>query len=103
MFKNFTHGHIERNVILLAVLMTLIGFNLIGAFEIGGRLQGVGDELASRSGPVGAFMTGALAVVVATPCTAPFMGAAMGYALTQPPAAALSIFGMPRPAVSWIT
>lgn len=79
-------------VILLAVLMTLIGFNLIGAFEIGGRLQGVGDGLASRSGPVGAFMTGALAVVVATPCTAPFMGAAMGYALTQPPAAALSIF-----------
>jgi len=79
-------------VILLAVLMTLIGFNLIGAFEIGGKLQGVGDGLASRSGPVGAFMTGALAVVVATPCTAPFMGAAMGYALTQPPAAALSIF-----------
>ncbi|PZR96426.1 MAG: thiol:disulfide interchange protein [Stutzerimonas stutzeri] len=79
-------------VILLAVLMTLIGFNLIGAFEIGGRLQGVGDGLASRSGPVGAFMTGALAVIVATPCTAPFMGAAMGYALTQPPAAALSIF-----------
>lgn len=79
-------------VILLAVLMTLIGFNLIGAFEIGGKLQGVGDGLASRSGPVGAFMTGALAVVVATPCTAPFMGAAMGYALTQPPVAALSIF-----------
>jgi thiol:disulfide interchange protein len=79
-------------VILLAVLMTLIGFNLLGAFEIGGKLQGVGDGLASRGGPVGAFMTGVLAVVVATPCTAPFMGAAMGYALTQPPAAALSIF-----------
>ncbi|WP_332680783.1 protein-disulfide reductase DsbD family protein [Bosea sp. (in: a-proteobacteria)] len=79
-------------VILLAVLMSLIGFNLIGAFEIGGRVQGLGDGLASRSGPLGAFMTGALAVVVATPCTAPFMGAAMGYALTQPPAAALSIF-----------
>lgn len=79
-------------VILLAVLMALIGFNLIGAFEIGGRLQGMGDGLASRGGPLGAFMTGALAVIVATPCTAPFMGAAMGYALTQPPAAALSIF-----------
>lgn len=79
-------------VILLAVLMALIGFNLIGAFEIGGRLQGLGDGLASRGGPLGAFMTGALAVVVATPCTAPFMGAAMGYALTQPPAAALAIF-----------
>lgn len=79
-------------VILLAVLMTLIGFNLIGAFEIGGKVQGLGDGLASRGGPLGAFMTGALAVVVATPCTAPFMGAAMGYALTQPPVAALSIF-----------
>lgn len=79
-------------VVLLAVLMALIGFNLIGAFEIGGRLQGLGDGLASRGGPLGAFMTGALAVVVATPCTAPFMGAAMGYALTQPPAAALAIF-----------
>ncbi|WP_210201537.1 protein-disulfide reductase DsbD domain-containing protein [Bosea sp. CS1GBMeth4] len=79
-------------VILLAALMTLIGFNLIGAFEIGGRLQGMGDGLASRGGPLGAFMTGVLAVVVATPCTAPFMGAAMGYALTQPPAAALAIF-----------
>ena len=79
-------------VILLAVLMSLIGFNLLGAFEIGGKVQGIGDGLASRGGPVGAFMTGALAVVVATPCTAPFMGAAMGYALTQPPVAALSIF-----------
>lgn len=79
-------------VILLAVLMTLIGFNLLGIFEIGGRLQGLGDGLASRGGPLGAFMTGALAVIVATPCTAPFMGAAMGYALTQPPAAALAIF-----------
>lgn len=79
-------------VILLAVLMALIGFNLLGAFEIGGRLQGLGDGLASRGGPLGAFMTGALAVIVATPCTAPFMGAAMGYALTQPPAAALAIF-----------
>lgn len=79
-------------VILLAVLMALIGFNLLGAFEIGGSVQGLGDGLASRGGPLGAFMTGTLAVVVATPCTAPFMGAAMGYALTQPPAMALSIF-----------
>ncbi len=79
-------------VILLAVLMALIGFSLLGAFEIGGSVQGFGDGLVSRGGPLGAFMTGALAVVVATPCTAPFMGAAMGYALTQPPAMALAIF-----------
>ncbi len=79
-------------VIALAVVMVLIGLNLIGAFEIGGSVVGVGDGLASRGGRLGAFMTGVLAVVVATPCTAPFMGAAMGYAVTQPPALALSVF-----------
>lgn len=79
-------------VIALAVVMVLIGLNLIGAFEIGGSVVGLGDGLASRGGRLGAFMTGALAVVVATPCTAPFMGAAMGYAVTQPPALALSVF-----------
>lgn len=79
-------------VIALAVIMALIGFNLLGAFEIGGSVQGVGQGLASSGGRMGAFVTGALAVVVATPCTAPFMGAAMGYALTQAPAVALSVF-----------
>ncbi|WP_210179615.1 protein-disulfide reductase DsbD family protein [Bosea sp. PAMC 26642] len=79
-------------VIALAVVMTLIGFNLLGAFEVGTSVQGVGHGLASRGGRVGAFMTGALAVVVATPCTAPFMGAAMGYAVTQPPALGLAVF-----------
>lgn len=79
-------------VIALAVVMVLIGLNLIGAFEIGGSVAGLGDGLASRGGRLGAFMTGALAVVVATPCTAPFMGAAMGYAVTQPPALGLSVF-----------
>ena len=73
-------------VIALAVVMTLIGFNLLGAFELGTSAGGVGQDLASRGGRVGAFMTGALAVIVATPCTAPFMGAAMGFAVTQPPA-----------------
>lgn len=79
-------------VIALAVIMTLIGFNLLGAFEVGASAGGVGQGLASRGGRVGAFMTGALAVVVATPCTAPFMGAAMGYAVTQPPAIGLAVF-----------
>lgn len=79
-------------VIALAVIMALIGFNLLGAFEVGSSVQGVGHGLASGGGRMGAFMTGALAVIVATPCTAPFMGAAMGYALTQPPALALSVF-----------
>lgn len=79
-------------VIGLAVVMTLIGINLLGAFEVGTSAAGVGQGLASRGGRLGAFMTGALAVIVATPCTAPFMGAAMGYAVTQPPALALAIF-----------
>lgn len=79
-------------VIALAVVMVLIGLNLLGAFEIGTSVTGLGDGLASRGGRLGAFMTGVLAVVVATPCTAPFMGAAMGYAVTQPPAVALSVF-----------
>lgn len=79
-------------VIALAVVMVLIGLNLLGAFEIGASITGVGDGLASRGGRFGAFMTGVLAVVVATPCTAPFMGAAMGYAVAQPPAVALSVF-----------
>ena len=53
-------------------------------FEIGGRFTGVGQGLAARSGVTGAFFTGVLAVVVATPCTAPFMAAALGFALSQP-------------------
>ncbi len=79
-------------VIALAVVMTLIGLNLLGAFEIGTSAAGVGHGLASRGGRLGAFMTGVLAVVVATPCTAPFMGAAIGYAVTQPPLLGLSVF-----------
>ncbi len=79
-------------VIVLAVVMVLIGLNLLGAFEIGTSIQGVGQNLSGAKGRSGAFATGALAVVVATPCTAPFMGAAMGFALTQPPAVALSVF-----------
>jgi len=79
-------------VIGLALLMFLVGLNLLGAFELGGSLQNIGSGLASKSGPVGAFFTGVLAVVVASPCTAPFMGGALGFAATQPPIAALSVF-----------
>ena len=79
-------------VIVLAVVMVLIGLNLLGAFEIGTSVQGVGQKLAGAKGRTGAFATGALAVIVATPCTAPFMGAAMGFALTQPLAIAFSVF-----------
>jgi thiol:disulfide interchange protein DsbD len=79
-------------VAVLALLMFAVALNLSGVFEVGTSLQGVGSGLATRQGLVGAFFTGALAVVVAAPCTAPFMGPALGWALTQTPAAALTVF-----------
>ncbi len=71
--------------LLIVYLFFIIGLNLAGLFEIGGgRLAGMGQGLVARGGGTGAFFTGVLAVVVATPCTAPFMAAALGFALTQP-------------------
>ncbi len=75
----------------LAYLLFAVGLNLSGLFEIGGAL-GLGGRLAGRSGAVGAFAMGALAVVVATPCTAPFMATALGFALVQPPTVTLAVF-----------
>src|SRR5262249_34259143 len=66
----------------LALLFFAIGLNLLGAFEITFG-QSAGAGLAARGGDLGAFFTGALAVVAATPCTAPFMAGAIGAALTQ--------------------
>ncbi|WP_414694023.1 protein-disulfide reductase DsbD family protein [Phenylobacterium sp.] len=79
-------------VAVLALLMLAVALNLSGLFEVGTSLQGAGSGLASRGGALGAFFTGALAVVVAAPCTAPFMGPALGWALTQTPGAALAVF-----------
>ncbi|MCQ4165981.1 protein-disulfide reductase DsbD family protein [Tahibacter harae] len=79
-------------VAALAYLMVAMGLSLSGAFVIGARLMGVGQSLAGGGGARGAFFTGVLACVVASPCTAPFMGPALGFALTQPAAAALAVF-----------
>ena len=79
-------------VAVLALLMLGVALNLSGLFEVGTSLQGAGTGLASRGGLAGAFFTGALAVIVAAPCTAPFMGPALGWALTQTPVAALTVF-----------
>ena len=79
-------------VLALALLTAAIGFNLLGTFELPLILTGTGDGLTRRDGGWGAFFTGALAVVVASPCTAPFMGAALGYALGRPPAEAAAVF-----------
>ena len=77
--------------LLIAYLFFTIGLNLSGVFEVGGRLAGVGQGLAARGGTAGAFFTGVLAVIVATPCTAPFMAAALGFALSQPAPATLAV------------
>jgi thiol:disulfide interchange protein len=79
-------------VAVLCLLMLAVALNLSGLFEVGTSLQGAGSGLASKGGAAGAFFTGALAVVVAAPCTAPFMGPALGWALTQPALAALVVF-----------
>ncbi len=79
-------------VAALALIMLAVGLNLSGVFEIGASAQGVGQGIASRSDLIGAFATGALAVVVAAPCTAPLMAPAIGWALVQPPLEALLVF-----------
>ncbi len=79
-------------VTALAYILFTLGLSLSGLLVIGSRLAGAGHGLAARPGYAGSFFTGALATVAATPCTAPFMGAAVGYALTQPPVAALAVF-----------
>src|SRR6185312_11858170 len=73
-----------------ALLIFAVGLNLSGVFEVGSVT--VGDSLAQRGGATGAFFTGVLAVAVAAPCTAPFMAAALGFALTQSVVSALLIF-----------
>lgn len=79
-------------VTLIAWLLFAVGLNLSGVFSIGGGFAGVGQSLAARSGYAGSIFTGVLAAVVATPCTAPFMGAAIGFAMSQPPATLMAIF-----------
>ena len=69
-----------------------VGLALSGVLEIGGALAGAGQGLAARRGHLGSFFTGLLAVVVATPCTAPFMGAALAASLTAPAPAAMATF-----------
>ncbi|MGI4959550.1 MAG: protein-disulfide reductase DsbD family protein [Janthinobacterium lividum] len=73
-------------------LLFLVGLNLVGAFEVGGSLTGAGQELAGRRGHVGDFATGLLAVLVATPCTAPFMAGALAGALSAPALVGMSVF-----------
>jgi thiol:disulfide interchange protein len=79
-------------VTLMIYLLLAVGLNLSGVFEIGGGLAGVGDGLTQGEGYSASFFTGVLTTLVATPCTAPFMAAAVGAALTQSALNALCIF-----------
>ena len=79
-----------RIIFVLLALVTVIGFNLAGLFEL--PSFGGGGKLTQKDGPAGSFWTGALAAFVATPCTGPFMAAALGATIVLPPIAALIIF-----------
>jgi thiol:disulfide interchange protein/DsbC/DsbD-like thiol-disulfide interchange protein len=79
-------------VTLMIYLLLAVGLNLSGVFEVGGGLAGVGDGLTQGEGYSASFFTGVLTTLVATPCTAPFMAAAVGAALTQSALNALCIF-----------
>ena len=79
-------------VAFLAVLMFVIGLVLLMDINIGTSLTRLGSVGNNDSSYQGSFLTGVLAVIVASPCTAPFMGAAIGYALIQPSAITIPIF-----------
>lgn len=79
-------------LILLSLFLFFLGLSLAGQFEIGLTLTSAGSGLAAKQGYAGSFFTGILAVVVATPCTAPLMGAAIGYALAASAVTSLAVF-----------
>jgi thiol:disulfide interchange protein/DsbC/DsbD-like thiol-disulfide interchange protein len=92
----------------LAVLFTLIGLNLAGLFEFGNVLPSAVATLQARNPTADAFLTGVLATAIASPCTAPFMGASLGLAIALPAWQALAVFGalglgmaLPYLAASW--
>jgi thiol:disulfide interchange protein DsbD len=76
----------------LVLLFFVLALAMAGYVEVGQRLMGAGQTLTQKPGATGTFFTGVLATLVATPCTAPFMGSAIGFALLQPPAVGLLIF-----------
>jgi thiol:disulfide interchange protein len=79
-------------VAALALLFFVLGLMLLGFMHFGGRFMGAGSALANTGGNTGAFFTGVLAVVVASPCTAPAMGFALGFTLTQGAGVTLAVF-----------
>jgi thiol:disulfide interchange protein len=79
-------------IALLAAGLFFFALSLAGQFDLGLSLTSVGGELAQKQGYTGSFFTGVLATIVATPCTAPLMGAAIGFALAQPAGITFAVF-----------
>jgi len=79
-------------IIALCLVFFTLALNLFGVFELGLSLTSAGGSVVQKQGWTGSFFSGFLATVIATPCTAPFMGVALGYALTQPPVIAFIVF-----------
>ncbi|ELN2736224.1 protein-disulfide reductase DsbD family protein [Pluralibacter gergoviae] len=85
---------LQSPLVIAALALVILGaaLNLLGVFEVGLSMQRAGEIAIGRGAFLRSALTGALAIVVATPCSAPFMAGAIGYALVQPPAVALAIF-----------
>lgn len=79
-------------LVVLIFIFFLFSLNLFGVFEVGASFTALGQPLARRHGFAASFFNGVFAVAAATPCTAPFMGTALGFSLSQPPAIALTVF-----------
>ncbi|EMB4324432.1 thioredoxin family protein [Pluralibacter gergoviae] len=85
---------LQSPLVIATLALVILGaaLNLLGVFEVGLSMQRAGEIAIGRGAFLRSALTGALAIVVATPCSAPFMAGAIGYALVQPPAVALAIF-----------
>ncbi|MGV3774527.1 MAG: protein-disulfide reductase DsbD family protein, partial [Verrucomicrobiales bacterium] len=83
-------------LVVMTVLVTLVALNLFSVFEInlGGKTMGAAAGLASKEGASGAFFNGVLTTILATPCTAPFLAGAVGYAITAPAPIILLVFSI---------
>lgn len=79
-------------ILALTTLFFVIGLSFSGWIEFGARFAGIGQSLTEGDRPLKSFFTGVLAMVVASPCSAPFMAAALGYAISQPAAVSLIVF-----------
>lgn len=80
-------------VMILLLLIFVLGLNMFGLFELGTKATSVGGNLQSKSGHTGSFFSGVLATVVATPCSAPFLGVAIGAAMALPATQFFGAFG----------